>query len=344
MRRSLGEENESVLQPIDHPLDLDVFPQDLEAIRLEFLPQELELGGELLVFVFLPELRPSDELTLAESLHLPGESPDGLQRQVGQPHGDEPGHGQGGPGQTQPLKQRGIQFGPEQAARKPDPDTAERLVIELQRERHLVRRPRLIEPGKAAHRVGRQERAELELGRRRAVLLPSLAVQNDGVGPIGQQDVEDVGGVSDAGLQQAPQLAVGAQGLPRVPVRCPGERAPALGVDLPGDQFRLLRGTLDADPCQLRKMEQCRGRHHEEGEGGNRQHLLGLEPKAHLGPVTVELVVERLDADPEDARGPRLVVTDGRERLQDQGPLRLLDGHADRQRDRVGFGRRATRA
>jgi len=60
----------------------------------------------------------------------------------------------------------------------------------------------------------------------------------------------------------------------------------------------LLRGTLDADPCQLRKMKQRRGRHHEEGEGGNRQHLLGLEPKAHLGPVPVELVVERLDTDP----------------------------------------------
>jgi hypothetical protein len=160
---------------------------------------------------------------------------------VGESHGHQPGHGQGGPGKTQSLKQRGIEFGPEQAARKPDPDTPERLVVELQRQRHLVGRPRLVKPDEAAHWVGRQESAKFQLSRRRAALFARLAVQDNGLGPIGQQDIQDVGRVSDAGLEQAPQLAVAAQRLPRFPARCPGKRAPTLGVDLTCNQLRLLR-------------------------------------------------------------------------------------------------------
>src|SRR5688572_23932038 len=61
---------------------------------------------------------------------------------------------------------------------------------------------------------------------------------------------------------------------------------------------------------------------------------LGLGQKPLLA-VEAELVVERLEADLEELGGARLVVVGLLERAQDHAPLDLLDGRADRERERV---------
>src|SRR5512138_1601326 len=52
-------------------------------------------------------------------------------------------------------------------------------------------------------------------------------------------------------------------------------------------------------------------------------------PTATLPPVPLELVVQGLDADPENGRRLRLVVADRGERLEDEEFLGLVDRRAD---------------
>ena len=60
------------------------------------------------------------------------------------------------------------------------------------------------------------------------------------------------------------------------------------------------------------------------------------QPHASCRSVAVELVVQRLEADPEHIRGPGLVVAVGRERLEDELALGLLQARPDREATESG--------
>ena len=138
------EEDDPVLQLVDHPLEVSFLAEHRQPVRLQLPAQARELGGQLLELVAAcPSPARPPRLAAAQPPDLAGRcAAEGCSDQLREPQGHQPGHGQG---QRRPAPGPGegasIQLPPQERGAKPDPDAPERLVVELQRQRHLVGLP-----------------------------------------------------------------------------------------------------------------------------------------------------------------------------------------------------------
>ena len=74
---------------------------------------------------------------------------------------------------------------------------------------------------------------------------------------IGDERVHQIGRVADAGVEQAPQLSIGAQRFHRIALRAADDHLARLGVDLPRDQLGLPGGLLHHDARELREIDEA---------------------------------------------------------------------------------------
>ncbi len=139
-----------------------------DAIRLELLPQPLELPRQLLELVVRHPGRRDLELAAGEPPDLARQRAQGLEHEPREGPGHEPGQRQGQRGQRQALAQRRVELAPEQGRAEPEANAPEGLAVQVHRQHDLVRLPGAIEGEEARDGVLLQERVEAWMVRRHA--------------------------------------------------------------------------------------------------------------------------------------------------------------------------------
>ena len=278
-----AQEDDPVLELVDHVLHLGLLGERGEAVGVHLPTEPLELGGQLLELVAAASIRLGGELAPADPIDLAREGAHRAQREAGEDHRGDPGQWQRNAGQRQALPERGAQLAPQERGRHAESDAAERRAIERQRQRRLVGPSALVELAESAHGIEGDERGQARIRGRNPPLLVALGVQHDPPRAVGDERVQEMGGVSDARLEQVAKLPVVPQRVERVLRGGGRDRCPALGVDLAGDQLRLPLRLLRHHPGQVRQVDQGRGAHDEEGQERYHHHL--LDPDAHSHPT-----------------------------------------------------------
>ncbi len=265
----------------DHLLEVRLLAQRGQPVGLQLATEARELGGELLELVAAHHRGRLHRLAPADAVDLAHDGADGPYRELGQDHRGEPGERQGHRGHREALLERRGHLAAEERGGDAEPDRAEEAVVQGHRQRGLVGAPGVVERREAAQGVELEEALEARpLGRGLPFLAP-LGVQQHGAGGVRDQRVEEMRRVAHARVEEAPQLGVVPQRIQRIGAGGALQRAAALGVDLLGDQLRLLDRLLHHHTAHLREMDRGRGGDHQQGEEADDQRLAPADSEPH---------------------------------------------------------------
>src|SRR6266496_2754476 len=143
-------------------------------------------------------------------------------------------------------------------SRHAEPDACEGFAVQEERQRRLVDTPVPVESGEPTRRVQFDQPRQARLRQGDRAFLLALRVQDGPARMVGDERVDQMGRVADAGLEKGAELRVAFQRLLGVTPRRPGERPARLGVDLPRDQLGLTQGLLHHDPREMGELDEGR--------------------------------------------------------------------------------------
>ena len=275
------QEDHAVFQLVDHPLQVGLLAERQQPVRLQLASQARELGGELLELVTaLGQRRGLERLAPPDPVDLPHDGADRPHRELRQHHRGQPGQGQRDRGHRQALLERPGDLAPQERRGDAQTNGPEEPVVERHRQHRLVGAARGVERGEAAQRVQLQEPVEVRAVRLRLAFLLPLGVEQHGTGVVGDERVDQVRRVSDAGVEEAAQLRILPERGERIGAGRALQRAAGLGVDLLGDELGLLHRLLHHHAAELGEVDGGGGGDHEQREQADDQRLPAPDPES----------------------------------------------------------------
>ncbi len=276
------EEDHPVLELVDHLLQMRLLAEGGEPVRLQLAAQARELCRQLLELVAARHHRRGlHRLAAPDAVDLPHDGPDRAHRELGHHHRGQPGERQRHRGHREALLQRGGHLPAQERGGDPEADRAEQAVVEGDRQRGLVGAARGVEGREAAQGVELQQALEARAVGRVLALLAPLGVHDHRALRVRDQGVEEVRRVADAAVEEAPELGILPEGLQEIRPGGALQGATALGVDLLGDQLRLLDRLLHHHAAHLGDVDRGRGGDHQQGQEADDEGLAPANPEPH---------------------------------------------------------------